>query len=321
MALGRARHTLAQRTARLNTDWCLQSSMQTKTVLITGCSSGIGRATALSFLEEEWCVYATARNPADIETLGEEGCRIATLDVTDPDDVERVVDRIIDEEGHLSCLVNNAGYGQLGPVEDVPTQKVHRQFDVNLYGPHRLLRAALPHMREQEAGTIVNVSSAAGRLSFPGGGIYAGSKFAVEVMSDALRNEVDEYGIDVVLIEPGPVETGFTERAETEVYGDGGDAPAGETDTESDGADDIQGLDRSGAYESFYELFSDTQLVGGGGLGAITPERVAEDIVDAASSTKPKARYQPGTAARVAALARFLPSRWLDAGYRFLRRL
>jgi short-subunit dehydrogenase len=192
---------------------------------------------------------------------------------------------------------------------------------VNLYGPHRLLRAALPHMREQEAGTIVNVSSAAGRLSFPGGGIYAGSKFAVEAMSDALRNEVDEYGIDVVLIEPGPVETGFTERAETEVYGDGGDAPAGETDTESDGADDIQGLDRSGAYESFYELFSDTQLVGGGGLGAITPERVAEDIVDAASSTKPKARYQPGTAARVAALARFLPSRWLDAGYRFLRRL
>ena len=294
--------------------------MHPKTVLITGCSSGIGRATALAFLEEDWAVYATARNPADIETLGEKGCRIATLDVTDPDDVDRVVDRIIDEEGHLSCLVNNAGYAQFGPVEDVPTGQVHRQFDVNLYGPHRLLRAALPHMRDQEAGTIVNVSSAAGRLSFPGGGIYAGSKFALEAMSDALRNEVDEYGVDVVLIEPGPVETSFTDRAEAEVYGD--DDPGGDAaDADADDADDIPGLDRSGAYESFYDLFSDTKLVGGGGLGAIPPERVADDIVDAASSTKPKARYQPGTAARVGALARFLPSRWLDVGYRYLRKL
>ena len=295
--------------------------MHPKTVLITGCSSGIGRATARAFLEEEWCVYATARNPADIETLGDAGCRIATLDVTDPDDIERVVDRIVDEEGHLSCVVNNAGYAQFGPVEDVPTEKVHRQFDVNLYGPHRLLRAVLPHMREQEAGTVVNVSSAAGRLSFPGGGIYAGSKFALEAMSDALRNEVDEYGIDVVLIEPGPVETSFTERAEAEVYGDDGGADETADDAGSDVTDDTAGLDRSGAYESFYDLFSDTQLVGGGGLGAITPERVAEDIVDAASSTKPKARYRPGTAARVGALARFLPSRWLDAGYRYLRKL
>ena len=292
-----------------------------KTVLITGCSSGIGRETARAFLAEDWCVYATARNPADIETLGDAGCRIATLDVTDPDDIERVVDRIIDEEGHLSCLVNNAGYGQLGPVEDVPTGKVHRQFDVNLYGPHRLLRAALPHMRAQEAGTIVNVSSAAGQVSFPGGGIYAGSKFALEAMSDALRNEVDEYGIDVVLVEPGPVETSFTDRAEAEVYGDDGGADETADDAGSDVTDDIDGLDRSGAYDSFYQLFSDTRLVGGGGLGAISPERVAEDIVDAASSTKPKARYRPGTAARVAALARFLPSRWLDVGYRYLRKL
>jgi NAD(P)-dependent dehydrogenase (short-subunit alcohol dehydrogenase family) len=292
-----------------------------KTVLITGCSSGIGRETARAFLAEDWCVYATARNPADIETLGDAGCRIATLDVTDPDDVERVVDRIIDDEGHLSCLVNNAGYGQLGPVEDVPTGKVHRQFDVNLYGPHRLLRAALPHMRAQEAGTIVNVSSAAGQVSFPGGGVYAGSKFAVEAMSDALRTEVAEYGIDVVLVEPGPVETSFTDRAEAEVYGDGGGADETADDAGGELSDDIDGLDRSGAYDSFYELFSDTRLVGGGGLGAITPERVAEDIVDAASSTKPKARYRPGTAARVAALARFLPSRWLDVGYRYLRKL
>ncbi|MGQ4554478.1 SDR family NAD(P)-dependent oxidoreductase [Halobellus sp. GM3] len=302
--------------------------MHPKTVLITGCSSGIGRATALAFLEEDWCVYATARNPADIETLGERGCHIATLDVTDEDDVERVVDRIIDEEGHISCLVNNAGYGQLGPLEDVPTSKVHRQFDVNVYGPHRLLRAVLPHMRAQEEGTIVNVSSAAGRVSFPGGGVYAGSKFALEAMSDALRNEVDEYGVDVVLVEPGPVETSFSDRAEREVNGDDANGRgAGGVDTENDADDDsnadngISGLDRSGAYESFYELFSETQLIGGGGLGAISAERVAEDIVDAASSTKPPARYVPGTVARVATLARHLPARWLDTGYRFLRKL
>jgi NAD(P)-dependent dehydrogenase (short-subunit alcohol dehydrogenase family) len=298
-----------------------------KTVLITGCSSGIGRASALAFLEEDWRVYATARNPADIQTLGEKGCEIATLDVTDADDVDRVVDRIIDEEGHISCLVNNAGYGQMGPVEDVPTEQVHRQFDVNVYGPHRLLRAVLPHMRAQEDGTVVNVSSAAGRVSFPGGGVYAGSKFALEAMSDALRNEVDEYGIDVVLIEPGPVKTQFADRVEREVNGadddERGERGAGE-DHDGDAADGgsaIPGLDRSGAYESFYELFSETQLIGGDGLGAISAERVAEDVVDAASSTKPPARYQPGTVSRVTTLARHLPARWLDVGYRYLRKL
>ncbi|MFB6251805.1 MAG: SDR family oxidoreductase [Halobellus sp.] len=285
--------------------------MHPKTVLITGCSSGIGRAAAHEFLDEDWSVYATARNPADIETLGEKGCRIATLDVTDQDDVDRVVDRIIDEEGRISCLVNNAGFGQMGPLEDVPTDEVHRQFDVNVYGPHRLIRAVLPHMREQEDGTVVNVSSAAGRISFPGGGVYAGSKFALEAMSDALRNEVDEYGIDVAVIEPGPVETNFRDRVDQEVHGDDSDSPDSE----------IAGVERSGAYESFYELFDETQLIGGGGLGAIPPERVAEDIVNAASSTKPRARYQPGTAARIATLARYLPARWLDTAYRYLRKL
>ncbi|ADQ68046.1 hypothetical protein C499_15997 [Halogeometricum borinquense DSM 11551] len=279
--------------------------MHPKTVLITGCSSGIGRATALAFLEEDWRVYATARNPADIETLGEKGCELATLDVTDGDDVERVIDRIIEEEGHLTCVVNNAGYGQFGPLEDVPTEQVHRQFDVNVYGPHRLIRAALPHMRRQGDGTIVNVSSVAGQISFPGGGVYSGSKFALGAMTDALRNEVSEYGVDAVLVEPGPVATNFTERVEAEV----------------EGSEELPGVERSGAYESFYELLSDTQLLGGGGPAAISPERVAEDIVDAASSTKPRARYYPGTPARIAALARVLPNSWVDTAYSYLRKL
>jgi NAD(P)-dependent dehydrogenase (short-subunit alcohol dehydrogenase family) len=280
--------------------------VQPKTVLVTGCSSGIGRATALAFLEEDWTVYATARNPADIQTLGDrERCRIAKLDVTEQDDVDRVVDRILDEEGHIDCLVNNAGYAQFGAIEDVPTEQVHRQFDVNVYGPHRLVRAVLPHMREQEDGTIINLSSVAGRLSFPGGGVYSGSKFALEAMTDALRGEVKEYGIDAVLIEPGPVETQFTERAQQEVQGDEG----------------VPGVERSGAYESFYDVFEDTQAVGGGGPGAIPPERVAEDIVNAASSTKPEARYPTGTLASVLVLARFLPDSVRDSLYGLAQKL
>lgn len=273
--------------------------VQPKTVLITGSSSGIGRATAEAFLDEGWEVYATARNPADVETLGDRGCSIATLDVTEDDDVGRVVDRIIDEQGRIDCLVNNAGYAQFGPIEDVPVDAVARQFDVNVYGPHRLTRAVLPHMRRRREGTIVNVSSVAGRLSFPGGGVYCGSKFALEGMTDALRAEVDEYGVDAVLIEPGPVETAFTDRASEEL-------------------DDVE---RSGAYESFYEVFEDTQAIGGGGPGAVPPERVAEDIVDAASSTKPASRVPVGALARASVLGRFVPDAARDRVFSLLDRL
>jgi len=291
-----------------------------KTVLITGCSSGIGRAAARAFLDEGWTVYATARNPADIETLGEAGCELATLDVTDQDDVDRVVDRILDEEGAIGALINNAGYGQFGPVEDVPTAKVREQFDVNVYGPHRLIKAVLPGMRRERDGTIVNVSSVAGRVSFPGGGVYSGSKFAVEAMSDALRNEVAEYGIDVVVVEPGPVRTNFSKRAEREAGGDDADGEAADGGGgEGDGTDD-GGLDRSGAYEEFYELFEDTQLIGGDGPGAIEPEVVADAIVNAASATQPPARVQPGAVARIGVLARFLPDAILDRGYEFVRK-
>lgn len=272
-----------------------------KTVLITGCSSGIGRATAHAFNDEGWTVYATARNPADIETLGEAGCELATLDVTDQSDVDRVVDRVLDEEGAIDAVVNNAGYGQFGPIEDVSTERVHEQFDVNVYGPHRLIRAVLPAMRRERDGTIVNLSSVAGRVSFPGGGVYSGSKFAVEAMSDALRNEVAEFGVDVVVVEPGPVKTNFSTRAENET-------------------EEADGVERTEAYEPFYAMFEDAKLVGGDGPGAVEPELVAGAIYDAASATRPPARVQPGTTARVGVLARFLPDAVLDRGYEFLRK-
>ncbi|MFC6988113.1 SDR family oxidoreductase [Haloplanus sp. GCM10025708] len=273
--------------------------MQPKTVLITGSSSGIGHATAEAFLDEGWEVYATARNPADVQALGDRGCTIATLDVTEDDDVDRVVDRVIEEQGRIDCLVNNAGYAQFGPQEDVPTDSVHQQFDVNVYGPHRLTRAVLPQMRTQGSGTVVNVSSVAGRVSFPGGGVYCGSKFALEAMSDALRSEVESHGVDVVLVEPGPVDTRFTERAEREV----------------------EDLDRSGAYDAFYRTFEDTQAIGGGGPWAVSPDRVAEAVLDAASSTKPPARYPVGTVAKVAVLGRFVPDALRDRLFRLVERL
>ena len=264
-----------------------------ETVLITGCSSGIGREAALSFLADGWEVYATARNPADIETLGEKGCTISTLDVTEDEDVERVIGRIIDEHGHLDCLVNNAGYAQPGPVEDVPIEQVHAQFDVNVYGPLRLARAALEHMRERGKGTIINVSSAVGRVAVPGMGIYSGSKFALEGISDSLRGEVSEYDVDVVLVEPGPVDTEFYDRA----------------------SDEVEGVERSGGYESFYKMYGDRQAIDGGMPGAVHPKEVADTILDAANVQHPNARYQVGTMARITEYARILPAAWLDKLY------
>lgn len=270
-----------------------------KTVCITGCSSGIGRETARQFLDEEWHVYATARNPDDIEDLAEAGSETAELDVTNDAQVQALVERIVDERGRIDCLINNAGYAQLGPVEDVPVRAVEDQFDTNVYGPHRLAREVLPHMRERESGTIVNVSSLAGRISYPGSGVYCGSKAALESMSDALRAEADRFGVDVVLVEPGPVETEFSNRA----------------------ADTARDLPRSSEYSDIYGVIDDTRAIGGGGPGAIEPEAVADWIVHAASSTQPDARYPVGTLAKIGRFGRFLPDGVRDGLYRLVLRV
>jgi NAD(P)-dependent dehydrogenase (short-subunit alcohol dehydrogenase family) len=275
--------------------------MDEQTVLITGSSSGIGRATAEAFLDEGWIVYATARNPADVETLGErENARLATLDVTEVDDVERVTERMVEAEGRIDCLVNNAGYGQHGPVEDVPADELHRQFDVNVYGPHRLIQRVLPQMREQEAGTIVNLSSASGRLAVPGTGIYSGSKFALEAISDSLHGEVSDFDVDVVLVEPGPVDTGFADRVMMELPEDGRTLHA---------------------YGWLYDLVEDWETVGSGAPLASSPDEVATVIVDAASVSDPDRRYQVGPVARAAEYSRLLPSSVRDRLLGVLRRV
>ena len=268
-----------------------------KTVLITGCSSGIGKATAEMFLDDEWMVYATARDTADLEELADAGCGTDELDVTDPEDVERVVDRIVEDQGRIDCLVNNAGIGQFGPAEDVPTDAVEGVFDVNVFGPHRLTREVLPHMRERERGRIINVSSAVGLLAVPGQSIYSSSKWALEGYSDAIRPEVEEYGIDVVLVEPGPVATNFESRVE----------------------DSREHLERSGAYEDLYEIQDDRVSIDASDTFGMEPEEVAKVIKDAAVESEPPARIPVGTVAQATALARHLPTRFRDRVFGLIR--
>jgi NAD(P)-dependent dehydrogenase (short-subunit alcohol dehydrogenase family) len=275
--------------------------MTDETVLITGCSSGIGRATAQYFNDDGWTVYATSRDADDIADLAEAGCHTADLDVQKGAEIDRVVDRIDEEQhGRIDCLVNNAGYGQYGPVEDVPADKVHKQFDVNVYGPHRLARAVLPHMRDREDGTIINVSSLAGRVVTPGGGVYSASKFALEAMSDALRTETDGFGVDVVVVQPGPVETEFPDRMAEELS---------------------DGTERRPVYDWVYDLVEDGTFVAGQSPLAVEPDRVAQTIHDAAAVDDPDARYPVGRGARLLLASRFLPDGLRDRLYGLVRRV
>lgn len=268
-----------------------------ETVLITGCSSGVGAATARAFLDDGWRVYATARDPDDLDGLAEAGCETAALDVTDGDQIEAVVDRVAREAGRIDCLVNNAGYGQFGPLEDVPPERLATQFDVNVLGPHRLARAVLPHMRAAGQGTIVNVSSTLATVAIPGSGAYAASKAALETASDALRSEVAGPGIDVVVVIPGPVETAFRSRA----------------------TDELDALTRTNSYEAVYDLLDDWRALGGG-IGASSPASVAGTILNAATCADPPARYHVGPAARLASLGRFVPASVRDRTFGLLLR-
>src|SRR3954454_23010169 len=182
-------------------------------VLITGCSTGIGRATAERLAKKGWNVYATARRPESIEGLKQKGCKTLALDVTDEASMRAAVDQVVAEEGAVGALVNNAGYSQSGALESVPMDQLRRQFETNVFGLLRLCQLVLPGMREQRDGRIVNVSSMGANFTFPGGGFYHATKYAVEAISDALRFEVKGFGIDVVIVQPGIIRTGFADAA------------------------------------------------------------------------------------------------------------
>ena len=188
-----------------------------KAVLITGCSTGIGRATALRLAKAGWTVYATARNLDSIKDLVDAGCNTLVLDVDDPSWIKLAVDTIVEKEGAVGVLINNAGYSQSGAIESVSMDDVRRQFETNVFGLTDLTQHVLPGMREQGWGKIINISSVGGKLVFPGGGFYHATKHAVEAISDALRFEVQNFGVDVVIVEPGLIHTDFAQNVEANV--------------------------------------------------------------------------------------------------------
>src|SRR6476661_1732120 len=174
-------------------------------VLITGCSTGIGRETARHLAAKGHLVYATARKVESLADLEAAGCRTLALDVTDEASMTAAVGAIEAEHGAIGALVNNAGYSQSGAVESVPMDDVRRQFETNVFGLVRMCQLVLPKMRERGAGRIVNMSSMGANFVFPGGGLYHATKYAVDAISDALRFEVKGFGVDVVIIQPGPI--------------------------------------------------------------------------------------------------------------------
>jgi NADP-dependent 3-hydroxy acid dehydrogenase YdfG len=184
-----------------------------KAVLITGCSSGIGHETARHLATRGWTVYATARRPETLEDLAAAGCKTLACDVTDEESMRACVGSVIEADGAVAALVNNAGYSQSGAVESVDLGSIRRQFETNVFGLIRMCQLVLPGMREKGWGRIVNISSMGGKLTFPGGGIYHATKYSVEAISDAMRFEVAGFGVDVVCVEPGLIVTGFGDAA------------------------------------------------------------------------------------------------------------
>jgi NAD(P)-dependent dehydrogenase (short-subunit alcohol dehydrogenase family) len=248
-----------------------------KAVLITGCSTGIGRATAQHLANGGWTVYATARR---VESLsGLDGCRTLALDVTDEASMQAAVDTVVAEHGAVGVLINNAGYSQSGAVESVSMDEVRRQFETNVFGLTRMCQLVLPGMREQRWGKIVNISSMGANFVFPGGGFYHATKYAVDALSDALRFEVRGFGVDVIIVQPGLIKTEFGNAAV-------GGVPAGDGPYAKFNA--AVGESTQGVYES-----GPLGKLGGG------PEAVAKAIEKAITARRPKARYRVTPSAHI----------------------
>jgi NAD(P)-dependent dehydrogenase (short-subunit alcohol dehydrogenase family) len=268
-----------------------------RAVLITGCSSGIGAATASRLAKAGWTVYATARRPETLAALEADGCRTLALDVVDEASRQAAVDAVVAAEGAVGVLVNNAGYSQSGAVESIPDDRVRDQFETNVFAPLALCRLVLPGMREQGWGKIVQLSSMGGKLTFPGGGLYHATKHALEAISDALRFEVKSFGVDVIVIEPGLITSGFSDAV-------------------------VRGLDAASRAEGPYVEFNravgeaSRDVYDKGLLAKLggPPEAVAERIEDALNAKRPRARYTVTPSARaLLTLRAVLPDRGWDA--------
>jgi NAD(P)-dependent dehydrogenase (short-subunit alcohol dehydrogenase family) len=264
------------------------------TILVTGCSSGIGRATAAHLAARDHTVYATARRLESLAELDRGGCRTLALDVTDEESMRDAVQAVEAEHGSVGALVNNAGYAVSGAIETVPIDALRAEFETNLFGGLRMAQLVLPGMRRAGRGRIVNLSSVAGRVTMPGAGAYAASKYAIEAISDALRFEVRGFGVSVIVIEPGPIKSEFTSTANAAL------AAAS-----------------SGPYAAYHAAVAKADAETDESFLAGKPEQVARVVERALTVSRPLPRYRVTPIAYVLPLVRgALRDRGFDA---FLR--
>lgn len=266
--------------------------MERQVALVTGASSGIGEQTALELLRRGFIVYGAARRVDRMSSLVDAGGHAIAMDVTDDASVRAAVDRITAEQGRIDVLVNNAGYGSYGALEDVPIDEARRQFEVNVFGLARITQLVLPGMRARRSGTIVNISSIGGRIYEPLGGWYHATKFAVEGLSDSLRVELEPHGIRVVVIQPGAIRT------------------------EWNGISRRSAIERSGetAYAAQARALVRTLEAADGSSAATEPHVVATTIAKAVTARRPQTRYAtPFSAKFIVGLRRMLPDRAFDA--------
>ena len=246
-----------------------------KVALVTGGSSGIGACAVEELMGAGFTVYTCARRVDRMRPLAEAGAHVFEMDVTDDDSMVAGVQRIIAEQGRIDVLVNNAGYGSYGAVEDVPLSEARRQFDVNVFGLARLTQLVTPHMRRQKSGRIINISSIGGKFYEPFGAWYHATKFAVEGFSDCLRMELKPFGIKVVIIEPGPIITEWNEIARDSLL-------------------EMSGTGDYGPYaKKAHRMLVEFDKPG----RASKPETVAKKIRKAATKKRPAARYPVGRGA------------------------
>jgi NAD(P)-dependent dehydrogenase (short-subunit alcohol dehydrogenase family) len=269
--------------------------MTVKVALVTGASSGIGDATARRLAQLGYTVYAVARRADRMAALKEQGIRTEAADVTDDAALVALVDKIISETGRIDVLVNNAGYGSYGALEDVPIAEARRQFDVNVFALARLIQLVLPHMRAQRGGYIVNISSIGGKIWEPLGSWYHATKFAVEGLSDSVRAEVAGFGIKVIVIEPGAIRTEWAAIS----------------------ADNLEAASAGTPYREQARFVSGTLRATDKSRLTSGPEVVANAIARAVQSPRPRTRYAVGGGARsILFTQRLLTDRGFD---RFIR--
>lgn len=267
-----------------------------KSVLVTGCSSGIGRATAEMLRSKGWNVFPTARKADDLDSLKLAGFDAIKLDVTSSKSITTAVERVlVKNDGQIGAVVNNAGFGMPGAIQDLSRDAMRHQFEVNVFGLQELTNALIPTFQKQGYGRIVNISSVVGRLSLPFMGIYSASKFAVEAISDAQRVELSPDRIAVSLIEPGPIRTRFSTNCAEE----------------GEGKLDVDSSKFGAAYKQYFSKRRN------GGMSEdrwrLPPEAVAKKIVHALESPRPKIRYKVTVPAYMGAFAaRFLPAGLID---------